>query len=74
MAARRYPAAKDPDTGKFTGPWIWSDERGERPIYYIDPLTAWEDERRSWLPGLRGKFERLVARLLGLGRAEEDQP
>ncbi len=66
MAARHYPAAKDPATGKFCGPWVWRDQRGERPIYWCDPLTAWEDERagpRSWLG-------RLLARILGLGLGE----
>ncbi|MGH7612226.1 MAG: hypothetical protein ACREN4_09430 [Candidatus Dormibacteria bacterium] len=66
MAARRYPAAKDPATGKFCGPWIWRDQRGERPIYWVDPLTAWEDERA----GPPGRLRRLLARILGLGEAD----
>lgn len=70
MAARHYPAAKDPATGKFCGPWVWRDERGERPIYYVDPLTAWEDERATprW-----GRLGRLLGRLLGLGISERGE-
>ena len=64
MAARKRPAAKDRD-GKFTEPWVWTDSRGSRAIYYIDPLTRWEDSEPSL--GWRGWLGMLVCRMLGVG-------
>lgn len=55
MAARRHPAAKDPDTGQFVRPWI---VRGRR-IYHIDPLTKWSDDRPpGWLAQLRARIQK----------------
>ena len=71
MAARKRPAAKGRG-GRFVKPWVWSDHRGERPIFYIDPLTRWED-REAQPSGLRGWLGRQLCRFMGVGMDGEEQ-
>ena len=66
MAARKRPAAKD-HAGRFTEPWVWTDSRGSRAIYYVDPLTSWEDQDRQPKAGWRSRLGNLVCRMLGVG-------
>ncbi len=59
MARRRHPAAKDPATGQFMGPWV---VRGRR-IYWLDPATNWaEPERDPWR-----WLRRIVGKIIGGG-------
>jgi type II secretory pathway component PulM len=43
MAARHAPQPKDPATGRFIHSWKWRDARGERSLFYIDPLTEYSE-------------------------------
>ena len=43
MAARVRPQPKSAETGRFIPAWKWEDSRGERSLFFVDPMTEYAD-------------------------------